>query len=288
MTWTKEDMMAAMEKMPDGSIPINWSRSVMLIELVGLDLPHFIDSAGGTCSFDSDEYREVLEFCAAYPDVDVPHSYMDSYARAYDGQQMLLSHSLNFEFPQHLKFFFHDDISYVGTPNPWGKVGSKFTFPSGVAMASACQDKDGAWAFLRTLVLPHTEEELRLSPPYNFPINKADFQIVADIAMIPEYKKDRDGNYVTDAFGDKIETSSTTFSYDGIDEGIPIYAMTQEEYDQIMELYNSTEAFSRWADWDLDEIISDSAGAYFAGDRSLDDTAALTQSRVELYLGAQK
>ena len=41
-------------------------------------------------------------------------------------------------------------------------------------------------------------------------------------------------------------------------------------------------------DGQLVSIVTEAAGAYFAGDKSLDDTAREVQSRVSLYVNEQK
>ena len=72
-------------------------------------------------------------------------------------------------------------------------------------------------------------------------------------------------------------------SYQNDSMRIPYYPATQEEIDQLMALYNAAEGIVDY-DVNLMNIITEQAGAYFAGDRSLDDTVAAIQSRVGLYL----
>ena len=62
---------------------------------------------------------------------------------------------------------------------------------------------------------------------------------------------------------------------------------TQELYDQFMELYNSVDRSTTWSE-DIRDIVTEAAGGYFAGDKSLDDTAREVQSRVSLYVNEQK
>lgn len=81
----------------------------------------------------------------------------------------------------------------------------------------------------------------------------------------------------------EVHRYNTGFTYFDLDVTIPIDALTQEEYDQLMALYNAAEGTSDY-DRNLINIITEQAGAYFAGDRSLDDTVAAIQSRVGLYL----
>ena len=70
------------------------------------------------------------------------------------------------------------------------------------------------------------------------------------------------------------------------DGSISIYAMTQEQVDQILDLINATTAVYGY-DESILNIISDEATAYFAGEKSLDDTANMIQSRVNLYVAEQ-
>ena len=72
----------------------------------------------------------------------------------------------------------------------------------------------------------------------------------------------------------------------GDGETIDVYAATQEEVDQVMALYNAITTTYNY-DQRIYDIIKDMAGAYFAGDRGLDDTATQIQSRVKLYMNEQ-
>ena len=68
---------------------------------------------------------------------------------------------------------------------------------------------------------------------------------------------------------------------------LDIQAATQEDLDQLMALYEQIDTAYRW-DEPLEEIITDVAGAYFAGDKTLDETAELIQNRAQLYVSERK
>ena len=284
MTWTGADMWRALEAMPEDCLPTSDSRSTMLRRLMGLDWSRFVDWETGACSFESEEFQVLLEFCAGFPE----HMARLGELGVYEGRQMLLSGSVTgFEFPQRARFLLGEDVSFVGYPNEWGKVGSSFGFVGSVAMSSACGDKEGAWAFLRTLFLPHDEAEIEAGPYGYFPVNKADFQKAAELAMTPEYLTDRDGAYVLDGSGERIETWKGAESFQGIAEDFYQYAATQEDCDRILALYDAIDTFERWEP-DLEPIVLESAGAYFAGDKSLEETAALIQNRASLYVNENR
>ena len=62
--------------------------------------------------------------------------------------------------------------------------------------------------------------------------------------------------------------------------------MTQEQYDTVKDLIEHTNRIMRY-DQSLMEIISDEAGAFFAGEKTAEETAQLIQNRVQLYLAEQ-
>ena len=156
------------------------------------------------------------------------------------------------------------------------RTGSSFSLYSRLAISSASEHKDGAWAFLRELLLPRGDGAV--STPY-FPTNRADFQRVAEAAMTPER---------VDSSGKEVSTRGESFGVvDGVELGYKRYAVTQAEYDQIMALYNAIDLAYR-ENRDLNGIVISAAGAYFAGDKSLDEAAELIQRRGEIYVNEQR
>ncbi len=276
MTWTGDELWAALEKMPEDCVPTSSSRANMLDSILSQNWSRFVDWEAGTCDFDCDEFTSLLAFCSRFPEKGTV-----LWERGiYEKRQMLLTRRVSgFYDPQAAKFLLGGEISYVGYPNDEGRIGSSFSMRSSTAMSSACRDKAGAWSFLRTLLLPHE----RMTDMYSyfdstgFPINRSDFEKQAEIAMTPKYEE---------RSGEKYETWKHTDIFDGIAEVCTYYAVTQEEYDQIMALYNSVGSCNHW-DERLTNIIQTAVGPYFAGDISAEEASRQLQGRVELYLGEQ-
>jgi len=162
-----------------------------------------------------------------------------------------------------------------------GSCGSSFAVNRGMAMSSTCKDKEGAWSFLRQLLLPAEEESGGGGYFWGFPINRADFEKLAAEAMEVHYLKDRNGETVLDQDGNPVQESNSSWSWGSL--SIELQATTQEEYDQIMELYNTIDSIASY-DQNIADIVTDVAGAYFAGDIDLDEAASRIQSRVNLYV----
>ena len=103
--------------------------------------------------------------------------------------------------------------------------------------------------------------------------------------MTPNYILDQDGNQILNELGQPIQESKGGWGWDNVQ--LEIRAATQEEYDQVMELYNNV---TRMSDYDTSifEIVSDEAESYFNGDKSAQEVASLIQSRVNLYVNEQR
>jgi len=68
---------------------------------------------------------------------------------------------------------------------------------------------------------------------------------------------------------------------------IKIMAMSQEDYDQFMDLLNNTDKLTDY-DTQILEIVMDEAQAYIDGVSSAHSVAAMIQSRVKIYVNEQK
>ena len=179
-------------------------------------------------------------------------------------------------------------LTYIGYPREDGRCGSAFEINSGLAMSSSCKDKEGAWQFMRELLLPWepaSEDERWGWNHWGFAANKEQFEKNAAEAMKVEYMTDGEGNPILDLNGDPIQESS--MGYGMGDLMVNIQATSQEEYDQVMDLYNAIDTLAS-SDNSIYDIVKEVAGSYFAGDRSLDDAAALIQNKVTIYVNESR
>lgn len=176
-------------------------------------------------------------------------------------------------------------ITFKGYPMEDGGCGSTFIIGDGLAMSSACKDKEAAWSFMRQLLLPAAEDDSSYYYRWGFPVNKADFEKQAQEAMEVEYLTDSEGNQVLDLDGNPIQRSKGGWGWGTLD--IDTQATTQSEYDQILELYNAIDSVYSY-DTKIFEIVTEVAGSYFAGDKPLDDAASLIQNKVNTYVNENR
>lgn len=140
-------------------------------------------------------------------------------------------------------------------------------------MSSACEDKDAAWDFMWELILKSYNQP-RMKEAHDLqwvriPINRKDYEL---------------GNRVD--LADKAEDIPPRFT---LDDGPEFRVLPANEDDlQLYEaLLNSTTQIY-WPDNKLSDVVWESIGPYLAGDKSLEDTIALVQDRVTLYINEQK
>ena len=289
--WTFADMTAAWETMPEGCCLLSPSigPAELLSCLLPANLDKLVDRDSGQCRFDSEEFRALLELCASVHPEDYRYDpdYSDPADLIAAGEELLDREYLSgFDILQLHKAIFGGEVSYVGYPTLDGSCGSSFN-PGSMglhfAMSASCKDKEGAWAFMRQALLSqYASRTLEDAPSFTeFRVNRADFEWMAKKAMTPQYKTDKQGNLVLNDAGEPIEISNSSHGRGHI--SVDIYATSQEEYDQLMALYNAVDRMNGY-DTTLYSIVAERAAAYFAGDRSLDETVKLIQSAAGLYL----
>lgn len=188
-----------------------------------------------------------------------------------EGRQMLFDNTdiSNFFEISRYEALFGGPVSFIGDPRSDGKCGSSFSLSvAGLCMTTACKDKKGAWEFMRQLLLPHGIKSANIFyEPLSFPINREDFELLAQLSLHLEEP------------GHKVNMNGL---YD-----LEYRQITQEEYDQVMALYNAVDSFYA-VDSTVWAIIEEQVQPYFAGDKSLDETIDLIQGQVELYVNEQR
>jgi len=296
-SWTLDDLQTALASMPEGCalFSVYDTKSSVLQMALNMNLDRFVDWNEGKCNFNSDEFKSILAFADNFPleydwAADSSGEWDDDFTRISEGRQMLLQESMGeFRDIQLQKAMFSGPVSYIGYPVEDGSAGSAFNTYDGLSMSSTCSDKEGAWSFMREILLPHytggdREDLWRMHG--GFPTNKADFEWFAEMSMTPSgYQTDENGEQVLDENGNPIETSNTSYGIGNLN--VDIYATKQEEYDQIMDLYNQVDRMSSM-DTNVYDIVNEVAGSYFAGDRSLDDAAELIQNKVTTYVNESR
>ena len=285
--WNYEQFREALASMPEGCTPLDQytTRDNVLNTLVSLDMNDFVDWNTGKCSFDSQEFVDVLTFANSFQaDFDWDEWTEDDSAptRIAQGRQMLMQAGIySIDDVIYNDVYFGGNSTYIGWPTNNGVGNMLYLGDHAYAMSASCSDKDAGWEFLRCLLLEDYQKAL-----YGLPVVKKVFDAKLKEAMTVEYQKDADGNYVLDENGEKIQVSRGGVGF-GDGSTYEIYALTQEQADKLLEVINTTDKFMDQNDAIFD-IVQEQAAAYFAGQKSPEEVARLVQSKANIYVNEQR
>lgn len=286
--WTYEQFYEALAKMPEGCEPLDVSATCydVLSTCLALDLNQYMDWGSGKCRFDSDDFKQMLVFTSIFPEKFdwenfewTEESNQDT--RIAEGRQMLMqAYISSVSDIRYYDFYFGGDATYVGYPTLSG-TGNMLGTGSGFAMSENSTHKDQVWKFLRQFYTEDTQSNV-----WSLPTNKNVFNKLLQKEMTPDYQKDSDGNYVLDENGEKIEISKGGMGT-STGEVFEFYALTQAQADELLELIESTDKISNGNE-KLYDIVAKHAQAFYAGDKSLDETAKFIQSEANIYINEQR
>lgn len=280
-SWTLDEMLEALGQLKDGAAIFGETDTsdYMLQTLMSFNLDSFMDWDNNTCSFDSQEFIDILNFAAQFPkEFDYNNYDWDTaespYTRMKNGTQLMVDANLySFDSVQFTAALLDNRASYIGYPSENGN-GSAFTCSGGMAISASCKDKDAAWSLVRTLLL---EENQTADYVYQFPTNKHAFEAYKKKAMTPEYTTDPET-------GEQVEVSTGGFGYN--DFTVDLYAIKQEDFDAFWALYESCNSIAS-TNQEVTNLITDQAAAFLDGKKTAEETAKLIQDRVGLYMMEQ-
>lgn len=229
----------------------NTKDELLSIMLEG-SLDDYYDWKSGTCQFDTEEFKHLLEFCNKFEFNNVHNT----------NKQELIQQNKTSLVPEtsftpsdiiEYRNLFGDEIAYIGYPNNNGS-NNYFVFENQIGIYSNSNKKDGAWQFI----------EMILSYDYQ----KRFVDIYNDDTLIPLRK---------DCYNELLDNMISS-------EEIKI---SIEERDNFSKMVNSTQKSSSY-DIVIMQIILEEAQVYFYENKSVDKTIELIQSRCETYMNETK
>lgn len=276
--WTVQEAKDILASKPDGTKFINdFTREDMLNRCMSMAGSQFVDWEKGECSFDSDEFIQMLEFINSFPEEIDSTVYTDEYWENYDSmwregkvltQEMQFGDFRSYNYLE--KGTFGEKITMIGFPSANGE-GTVIIPTLQIAISAKSSNKEGAWQFIRSFLTDEYQEVI-----YNFPISIKRLEELATEATQKPYYTDENGN--------KVEYDDILY-LGGVEVIIP--PLTEQETEALMEqLYEFTDVYKY--DESLLNIIKEEAAPYFAGQKSAKDVAAIIQSRAQIYVNENR
>lgn len=280
--WNLQEMAEVVDGLPeDVDIFDNFTRSDFLTYMVYMNMSSFVDYEKAECSFDTEEFKSLLELAKKMPEdhdeeenggtvmVEEAGVYMDDMQRVQQGELLLSNGGVSGEYDlkNFLKLYVKENgIIPIGFPTAEGN-GAVLSVYGGLAISAKCGAKEGAWEFIKSTLTDEFQASM-----WSLPVTESAFDAMIEEAREPDY-------YIQD--GEKVYQEPV--SYIGETE-YKLGDITDEDAQRLKDYINGA-TFSGYYDTDLMDIITEDAGAFFAGDKSADETAGMIQNRVKTYLG---
>lgn len=307
-TWNVAAVQDAMTQLQEGATVFSdgWTKDSVLNNCLSRNLSTFVDWTTGKCEFDSEAFQQLLTFCNSFPadnsgsdgaiayassaDIAIDDAMWESDAtRITNGKQLMATMGLS-SFDSYIWniYSIRDKITFTGYPTEDGS-GNSFGLQMPMAISSVTKYPDAAWDFVSSIIKKmNTIDEDNYY--YGFPISQAAFDAEMTDVMTEQYQLDENGEQV-DWDGDGQPDKQSKGSYETTENGETVwkdvYALTQEDVDQILGVINNTHSVYDY-DQEILDIITQEVAAYFAGDKDVQTTANMIQSRVNLYVQEQR
>lgn len=257
-SWNMDDVLALADKMNNNTFMGTMSSQMVLSQMAMLNT-RFLDMKNGTCDFDNDDYVKLLEFASKFPAEINYDEEIDDFKDMQDEKMVLTPLFISdFDSLQVYDKAMNDNMEVIGFPTTDGTQGNVINFSIGYGIASKCQDKEGAWKFLRLLLLDDFQDMEYLN---GFPIKKDCFDKVA--ARLKE------------------RGSSGGWSSGGV--VIEIEGVRDEDIELVRNMIPTLTHTSTYND-EVMNIIYEEADPVFQSGKSPAEAASVTQSRVNLYI----
>ena len=261
--WTVQEFLDLADS-SDISMFSGMSRELFLFYMEQYLLDAFLDEETKTCSFDSEEFRALLDYAAALTEP-------EALGFEVENAMLLIRRDLALAEPVILSSVgqMHSTESYtVGEPLAWlgwpGPNGTKVRPDAEIAIFKNSIHADGAAAFLQFLLSDTSQTTFGR---FAFPMTVSAFESELAAAMQPRNTNDPD--------------IATEFTVDGT--VYPVVPLSEEDAARYETFFENISA-QIYYPWQAADILEAECGALWAGERTAAETATQIQKRMELYL----
>ena len=288
--WTPSEYIAYVKGLGDGQYMLPYGGKLQTLSmLLNNSLPRFVDRAGGTCDFDNDDFREMLEFAASQPEsfnfydtlsADDRTDYQRDSGKMYRDNRIILNssyiHDMANMLSREVNVGAGEEVVYVGYPCYEGN-GAVLQVAESYSVFKGSPLRDGAWEFVKSAVLSETTGRYGRD---GFPVSRGAFDRVMSAYADQHFFFYYDGGYSGWSGKDSYQ------GYTGDKSGV-LRDVTQADIDRVLSLIDGASAMPD-IDQKAAEMIMEEVQVYFAGDKSLDETVKIIQSRVGIYLAEKQ
>ncbi len=265
-SWTVKEMIDYAKANPE-SVIMDYSYRMSIIEMcLYNNMEYFVDPDTGECRFDSEEFKQILEYAASYPEeIDWEH-YDDSESdiqKIQSGKviaEPVYLYDLQ-SVQEYTDYVFQGKCNFIGYPNITGGSATILQPSSVYGICTSSKNKEDAWKFIEYVLTSDPSDRT-----YGFPANNKDLQKLVD---------------------EELKHTGKTGGGVGWGDGevYEYHYATQEEIDIFYDLLSKAKLSpTTGGDQEIFNIIEEEIESYFSGQKTVDDVAKVIQSRVNLYV----
>lgn len=285
--WNMDEFNQVMDSLPDDVIAFSndMTRDTVLYMAMSMTLDEYIDKETGECSFDSDDFIQILELANLYPkeissDVYEDESHWEELQNACRNDKALLSELYMSDYmaiKREEVSRFGEEVSIIGFPSK-GKNGHTVRTNSTTSYAISAKSnvKEGSWEFIRYYLTDEYQAKVNKMQGM-FPVKKSALEILEKESTEKPY-------WMNEETGEK-EYYDNTVWVDGVD--VIIEPLTLEEASEVTKFLTSINLRSK-IDPKIMDIITEEANVYFEGQKTAEDVATIIQSRVQIYISENR
>ncbi|MDR0991353.1 MAG: extracellular solute-binding protein [Ruminococcus sp.] len=278
------ELQAAAAKFPNASLfGTSVDREVFTNVILTRMAQGFIDDKNGVCSFDSADFIALLKYAKSLPSPDPGAEPFDfpfnpGETNDYKSDRTLIElmsvydfrHIVSLEKPE-----FGEPVTFLGFPTSNGGSGIILNTILETAIMAQGKNPDGAWAFVKGLQSHGSWvfENMGYPPLGMLPILMSEQNIAAEKATIPAYET---------WYGEtwpRVSWLGANLSEQPNN--------TEADNAKMFALFESIDGVDRTVPA-IKNIIAEETAAYFAGNKTAEETARIIQNRATTYLEETK
>ena len=231
--WSFDEVKGHLAVAPKGAtvFPAYWSKQSALIFLLHQNVDEFVDWESGRAFFDTPDFKGLLELISSHPEIPLDEQ-DDEIERLLDGRQLITHDVLSLQAFLYYDTIFDGKAVYKGFLSSTKHSGVILPGPYILSMTGNCTDKEGAWSFIRSALMPEKD--------YGYmPTVQSKFDLVVKLAMEEESNPLTQAQY--DGFMNFLSGVDTARSYsiilsDIIEEEALAYFDGQKSLDEVCEI----------------------------------------------------
>ncbi len=255
-SWTLEDILKLRKENPDCTFLDEGNRETAFFMMLNYTLGNFVDYEKADCRFDSDEFKQLLEFAMTFPE-EIDYMTYDGWSSIKTGDSLMTMVSLwDPGLIELYDILFDNKASLIGFPSSDGS-GNRIRSAAVYAISAKSKHAEGAWAFIKTFLEPEYQKNL----PSFFPMLRSAYN-----ENVADYREGKIHN--------TYNNGRISVELDGI---------TPEEENKLLTAIESATA-GVFYDNNITDIIREESQGYFKGQKTADEVAVIVQNRVKIYL----